>query len=347
MPPTTPGNSAHPQAPSAPPSTAPAPTAPAAGAAAASRRVLIADDTEETILQVSAWLKKAGYEVQTAADGRECLDKFETFKPHAVVVDIMMPNVHGMDVLRQIKALPQNGTIGVIVMSARAFEPDKERAVTLGAFGYLIKPLQRQQMLDVLEAFFSGAAPAQKVNMPPVALPSTDEIYLPELDTSRGTLHLYGVRGSTPVPGSSVARYGGNTSCLEIRHGKNVVVLDAGTGIRECGLELAKLGPRPVSLFIGHTHWDHIQGFPFFNPAYIPGFELISTVPAASTRTLRAFSRGSLTMTISPSICATCGPRCASSRWMRTPCESATSISIGSMRGTPAPRSASASNSRG
>jgi phosphoribosyl 1,2-cyclic phosphodiesterase len=84
-------------------------------------------------------------------------------------------------------------------------------------------------------------------------------------------LKLWGVRGSIPVPGLSTVRYGGNTSCVEIRADGELIVLDAGSGIRALGLALeSEFGSRPIhlSLLITHVHWDHIQGFPFFVPAY-------------------------------------------------------------------------------
>ena len=84
-------------------------------------------------------------------------------------------------------------------------------------------------------------------------------------------LKLWGVRGSIPVPGPGTIRYGGNTSCVEIRADGELIVLDAGSGIRELGLALEnEFGSRPIrlSLLITHVHWDHIQGFPFFVPAY-------------------------------------------------------------------------------
>ncbi len=84
-------------------------------------------------------------------------------------------------------------------------------------------------------------------------------------------LKIWGVRGSIPVPGSRTLRYGGNTTCVELRAEGEIIVLDAGTGIRDLGSALEKeFGADPIklSLLITHMHWDHIQGFPFFVPAY-------------------------------------------------------------------------------
>jgi len=87
-------------------------------------------------------------------------------------------------------------------------------------------------------------------------------------------VRFWGVRGSVPVPGAGTVRYGGNTSCIEVAGaGGECIVLDAGTGLRVLGLDLVQRAkPLPtIHLFISHTHWDHIQGFPFFAPCYVPG----------------------------------------------------------------------------
>jgi phosphoribosyl 1,2-cyclic phosphodiesterase len=78
------------------------------------------------------------------------------------------------------------------------------------------------------------------------------------------------VRGSVATPGPGTVKYGGNTSCVEVRAGKTLLVFDAGTGLRELGVHLSRNtgSPLTVHLFLSHPHWDHIQGFPFFGPAY-------------------------------------------------------------------------------
>jgi hypothetical protein len=93
-------------------------------------------------------------------------------------------------------------------------------------------------------------------------------------------VRLWGVRGSIPCPGPSTVRYGGNTACLELRFGEEerLVIIDAGSGIRQLGDHLMKndlpKGPIRTKIFLSHTHWDHIMGFPFFTPIFIPGSEL-------------------------------------------------------------------------
>lgn len=82
---------------------------------------------------------------------------------------------------------------------------------------------------------------------------------------------FWGTRGSIPTPGSQTAKYGGNTSCVEIRAGDTLLVCDGGTGLRELGQDLLRRGGNVEGhLFFSHAHWDHIQGFPFFTPAYLP-----------------------------------------------------------------------------
>lgn len=97
----------------------------------------------------------------------------------------------------------------------------------------------------------------------------------PENPASPNIIRFWGVRGSIPTPGPDTAYYGGNTSCVELSLDGELIILDAGSGIRTLGMNLmgraaAAKKPLEMTLLISHTHWDHIQGLPFFVPAYIP-----------------------------------------------------------------------------
>ena len=98
------------------------------------------------------------------------------------------------------------------------------------------------------------------------------------------SVKFWGVRGSIPSPGPDTVIYGGNTSCLEIRADERLLIVDLGTGVRPLGEwliknDLKKYGKIEADIFVTHTHWDHILGFPMFTPVYIPGTVLRITGP--------------------------------------------------------------------
>jgi len=97
-------------------------------------------------------------------------------------------------------------------------------------------------------------------------------------------IRFWGVRGSIASPGPSTAGVGGNTSCVEVRVGDELLILDAGTGLRGLGDRAMREGRERMHLLLSHLHWDHIQGLPFFVPAWVPGRELtIHGAPSASS----------------------------------------------------------------
>ncbi len=89
------------------------------------------------------------------------------------------------------------------------------------------------------------------------------------------TVTFWGVRGTVPCPMSSHMQFGGNTSCVELRANGTRLILDAGTGLRLLGRRFQTEGIQRATLLLSHTHLDHISGFPFFGPAFQPGFRFL------------------------------------------------------------------------
>ncbi|MFA6456794.1 MAG: response regulator [Bacteroidota bacterium] len=241
------------------------------------KRILVVDDTDGIRVMVASLLASAGYEVDAAEDGQQCLDKVGIFHPDLILLDIMMPVIHGIDVLKRLKADPATSAIGVIMCSGKDFKPDKDLTIRQGAFAFITKPFSFDELLVTVEGYFDGSI------LPATVLPSVTaplQEFAPVTEQSIPYIRFWGTRGSIPVSGPAFNHYGGNTPSLEINVDGMTVIVDAGTGIRELGNRLKAEPPRPLHLFIGHTHWDHIQGFPFFVPAYQPGTSL--TVYGAS-----------------------------------------------------------------
>ncbi|MCX6137019.1 MAG: MBL fold metallo-hydrolase [Ignavibacteriales bacterium] len=108
---------------------------------------------------------------------------------------------------------------------------------------------------------------------------------------------FWGTRGSIATPGPATMKYGGNTPCMEVRAGCDIFVFDAGTGLRGLGIELLNeftSQPITIHLFISHTHWDHIQGFPFFIPAYQKQHRILVYGPPGRARSLEQIFRTQL-----------------------------------------------------
>ena len=116
-------------------------------------------------------------------------------------------------------------------------------------------------------------------------------------------VRFWGTRGSIATPGPTTLRYGGNTACVEVRADDGtLIILDCGTGGRALGQALLASGERPLRghLLITHTHWDHIQGFPFFAPLFVPGNEWDIYAPGVTGRHLEETLSGQMEYTYFP-----------------------------------------------
>ncbi len=220
--------------------------------------VLIIEDDDDSRHAIAELFANEDWKVLEAGDGDAGIDLAVRHRPEVILCDLLMPKSNGFQVCRAIRQQLQPTKI--IVVSGRDYGVDRANALEAGADEYLLKPITWESLSNAIDRLLPEIPRRPKAVKSPTQLRSVPP-----------RLKLWGVRGSIPVPGATTVRYGGNTSCVEVRADGEIIVLDAGTGIRSLGLALEKeFGSQTIklTLLITHTHWDHIQGLPFFSPAY-------------------------------------------------------------------------------
>lgn len=233
------------------------------------KRVLLAELSKEVTHEFLRSPKAKAYLAETAASGDECLDKLERFHPDLLLVDLFLPQIHGIEVLRKIRANPKYKGMGVILLSSLPSMQNYYVAIKEGADFFIEKPIDPSTLFALIESYFQGKLHPESFTktVPPASKPQAAP-YRPEPPSRAAYIKFWGTRGSNPVSGASFVRFGGNTSCLEIWDGENLILIDAGTGIRDLGERLKPQSHGTIHLLFSHTHWDHVMGFPFFPPLF-------------------------------------------------------------------------------
>jgi phosphoribosyl 1,2-cyclic phosphodiesterase/CheY-like chemotaxis protein len=241
------------------------------------KTALLIDEDRVLRHSLALWLRQAGWFVLEADEGATGLAIALEQKPTLILCDLLAPRYNGFQLCRFLRTKPEKLPGTRIVLTARGgYDVDRETAFQAGADECIVKPILQSDLLRLLRTIPGSSGETQIASRP--RTPDSPENDFPPLPPGaipegQAVVRFWGVRGSIATPGASTLRYGGNTSCVEIRADGQLIVLDAGTGIRLLGLRLAeefKDVPLSLTLLITHTHWDHIQGFPFFDAAYNP-----------------------------------------------------------------------------
>jgi phosphoribosyl 1,2-cyclic phosphodiesterase/CheY-like chemotaxis protein len=220
--------------------------------------VLLIEDDVESLKRIARLFTLHGWDVTETDDGAAGIDLAFKQQPNVIVCDLLLPKISGLQVCRAIRE--KLDLAKIIIIAGRDYDIDRDAVLEAGGDGYFVKPLKWETLAAVIKR---ARRPRRKL--------TARQSRALKFHPPSTRIKFWGVRGSIPVPGPSTIGYGGNTTCVEIRTNGDIIILDAGSGIRELGLALEKeFGTAPINLtlLLTHTHWDHIQGLPFFLPAY-------------------------------------------------------------------------------
>lgn len=225
-------------------------------------KLFIVDDNSHFIDLVSKLLKTEDNIITSDTSSKNALAAIIEQKPDCVLLDIMMPDIDGLELCKRLRREPGLNEMKIIIVSAKTYEFDRKRAFEFGADGYIIKPIDPKKFPEQVKRIIQ------------------DRIHLT----------FWGVHGTLPVPGPQNAKYGGNTSCvnLEFANG-DLMIFDAGSGIKALSDHLVaeRILPIEAKIFISHPHWDHINAIPFFSPLYMRGNEFDIYGPSYGDETIR------------------------------------------------------------
>lgn len=118
--------------------------------------ILIVDDNPANLKLARVVLKRAGYEVRTAADAAEALTALDTFRPRLILMDLQMPGMDGLDLTRRLKADPSRADIIIVALTAYAMRGDEEKALAAGCDGYLAKPIDTRALASAVAGYIAG-----------------------------------------------------------------------------------------------------------------------------------------------------------------------------------------------
>ena len=242
------------------------------------KKVLIADNSKELLAMLENSKRALPYEIVVAIDGPLCLEKVKVFKPDLVITEFMLPGAHGIEILQAIKKNPDMKNTGFILTDYHCLLQNYNTATLLRLDYLLEKPYTLDSLFDLVDLFFKGELKPIPFDQQNKAerKKSTIEHKKPE---EASYIKFWGTRGSYPVTGVEYNQFGGNTSTLEIRHNDDLAIIDAGTGIRTLGQMLSSLHETKFNVILGHTHWDHLLGLPFFFPLHQVGNDVNVFIP--------------------------------------------------------------------
>lgn len=226
-------------------------------------RVLVCHPRDSQPLRANFDSPEMGLQLVETNSAERVLELIKIQNPKALVLDRGLVNLESN--AKAIRKASVTGELTLVVLIDDGDQSQREEAYAWGADEVLVKPCTPTEIASTLALI------------------------------DRFELSFWGVRGTLPVPGDQTLQYGGNTSCVQIKIGRDrEFVFDAGTGLRKLSADLlaSRGGQFNGRIFITHPHWDHLNCLPFFAPLYIPGNRISLMGPPQGERSFRSMLDG-------------------------------------------------------
>jgi len=255
------------------------------------KRLVIIDDDQKRSVPIKHALETAGYQVFIVSSAKKAIPLIRRKQIGYLLVQMFLSGVHGFSALQNICDDPYLDGVRMVVYADKEYLPEVEKARELGASGFWCEKTDIGELLKLME---DHAAPFY----PPLLKAKGNKTKHLTQRSAKGpppqkvVFKFWGTRGSLPVSGAENRVFGGNTICLEIHDEDHTLIVDTGSGCRQLGTELLKRRRNEYCILIGHAHWDHLQGFPFFVPAYTRGNVINVLGPSGMTRSFRSLMGG-------------------------------------------------------
>lgn len=251
------------------------------------QKILLADGDKKLLEKIRSAPGNEHYVFEEAYTGDDVLEKISSFRPQLIYIDLLLPEMHGIELLKRIRSNPKWEGLGVILTSNNAMIQNVHAALKEGVDYFLAKPFEIPFLYILFDRFFEGNL-LPETNPPVESVVQTDHPkFEPKKHDRNSYIKFWGTRGSNPVSGHEYVRFGGNTVCLEVRHGEDMIIIDCGSGIRPLGETLDTKKYKTIHIFLSHTHWDHVTGFPFFDPIYNPESQIVIWSPVGFEKSTR------------------------------------------------------------
>ena len=232
------------------------------------KKILVIDGNHKTQQLIENTAGFDTYDFEFVGDGESAKEVIFTFQPDLILIELLTPKLHGIELVKWIKSDVKNRQLGIIVMSYELMLQNYRASLEAGAHYFLPKPFKPSELFLLIEKYFAADLQIEPFTGEVYHDYTDESFYDPKIIQPTTYLKFWGTRGSISVSGEKYVRMGGNTSTLEIRDGENVVIIDSGTGVRPLGEKLLEEQKSDLNLLISHTHQDHVVGFPFFAPLY-------------------------------------------------------------------------------